>query len=153
MRRAWRALLALHGTFAAQIALVAVWLGPKPLPRYARATCASLQFNTDATLVLVVDDKAIVPRECLDHARVWEVGADGVAKGLGEAAARALRLDPPSAKATREKIVGALRRMPSLVIELKPLWVYAWRERLMREGFDRATFADLDVVWGDAVLP
>ena len=91
MRRAWRALLALHGTFAAQIALVAVWLGPKPLPRYARATCASLQFNTDATLVLVVDDKAIVPRECLDHARVWEVGADGVAKGLGEAAARALR--------------------------------------------------------------
>ena len=84
-------MLALHGTFAAQIALVAVWLGPKPLPRYARATCASLQFNTDATLVLVVDDKAIVPRECLDHARVWEVGADGVAKGLGEAAARALR--------------------------------------------------------------
>ena len=60
-----------------------------------------------------------------------------------------MRLDPPSAKATREKIVGALRRMPSLVIELKPLWVYAWRERLMREGFDRATFADLDVVWGD----
>ena len=99
--------------------------------------------------MLVVDDKAIVPRECLDHARVWEVGADGVAKGLGEAAGRALRLDPPSAKATREKIVGALRRMPSLVIELKPLWVYAWRERLMREGFDRATFADLDVVWGD----
>ena len=71
MRRAWRALLALHGTFAAQIALVAVWLGPKPLPRYARATCASLQFPTDATLVLVVDAKALVPRACLDPARVW----------------------------------------------------------------------------------
>ena len=58
MRRAWRALLALHGTFAAQIALVAVWLGPKPLPRYARATCASLQFNTDATLCLLYTSDA-----------------------------------------------------------------------------------------------
>ena len=65
MRRAWRALLALHGTFAAQIALVAVWLGPKPLPRYARATCASLQFNTDATLVLVVDAEEPEPA-CAD---------------------------------------------------------------------------------------
>ena len=48
MRRAWRALLALHGTFAAQIALVAVWLGPKPLPRYARATCALKAFELRA---------------------------------------------------------------------------------------------------------
>lgn len=147
MLRACRALLlVLHGARAATIALVTVWLGPKPLPRYARATCASLKFNAEATLVLIVDDKASVPRECLDHARVWAVGDGGVARGLGEAAARGLRLDPPHSKIVSERVVAALRRMPSLVIELKPLWVYAWRARLVRAGFERATFADLDAV-------
>lgn len=150
MLRACRALLlVLHGARAATIALVTVWLGPKPLPRYARATCASLKFNAEATLVLIVDDKASVPRECLDHARVWAVGDGGVARGLGEAAVRGLRLDPHHSKIVSERVVAALRRMPSLVIELKPLWVYAWRARLVRAGFERATFADLDAVWGD----
>ncbi|KAH8049734.1 hypothetical protein JL721_11617 [Aureococcus anophagefferens] len=30
-----------------------------------------------------------------------------------------------------------------------PLWLYAWRDELRAAGFDRASYADLDVVFGD----
>ena len=60
--------------------------------------------------------------------------------------ARVIQLD---VLISAQAVLRALAGMPAFVIELKPLWLYAWRAQLAAEGFGRASFADLDVVFGD----
>ena len=135
----------------ARVALVAVWHGPKRMPPYAAQACASLAPAAGARLVLIVDDvvAAGVPAACLDGAAVdvLERGAGGVARGLGDGLARALRAEADSA--VRDATVRVLRELPAVVIELKPLWLWAWRDDLLGRGFTHATFTDLDVIFGD----
>jgi len=139
----------------ARVALVALWLGDGTMPRYAATTCASLARpgGAAATLVLVVDDadRAGVPASCrgVDHVQIWELGAGGVARGLAAGAARGLRLAGDARAAVEALVVKTLAAKPRVVIELKPLWLYAWRDELRAAGFDRASYADLDVVFGD----
>ncbi|KAH8097142.1 hypothetical protein JL720_19 [Aureococcus anophagefferens] len=137
----------------ARVALVALWLGDGTMPRYAATTCASLARpgGAAATLVLVVDDadRAGVPASCrgVDHVQIWELGAGGIARGLAAGAARSPARGEARA-AVEALVVKTLAAKPRVVIELKPLWLYAWRDELRAAGFDRASYADLGVVFG-----
>ncbi|KAH8048011.1 hypothetical protein JL722_12801 [Aureococcus anophagefferens] len=135
----------------ARVALVALWLGDGTMPRYAATTCASLARpgGAAATLVLVVDDadRAGVPASCrgVDHVRIWELGAGGIARGLAAGAASPARgRSPGRGRGAGGKTLAA---KPRVVIELKPSGSTPGATSSAPPA-STASYADLDVVFG-----
>ena len=64
--------------------------------------------------------------------------------------ARVIQLD---VLISAQAVLRALAGMPAFVIELKPLWLYAWRAQLAAEGFT-VDFIDGGLnAWAEQSLP
>eukprot|EP00965_Chrysotila_dentata_P176490 5827555-Pleurochrysis_carterae.AAC.1 len=137
---------------AISLGVVLFWSGGY-LPFYAVEWCSSIASQSHvATAWLFVDQiqNIGVPNECFSDAiKIVELGQHGVAQRLASSLLEATRTTGLSLEALSMQLSAAITETPKLLIELKPVWLWAARNELLQANHTHATCTDMDVVFGD----